>query len=804
MAQPLSRAQLASQHTDTAWVDKLRNLFDIVTILRESIILKNYKISDALNSSIQLSGQGRKVRDFLVTKRDVPPKEANLLTFLALVHVDPLVDIDKIDLNALISAISEDVKSGALLYPLIYGRDLYDRAAELFPDERRYLKHEDTIKLLENQPRGVFQAGRFILGPLGILTVPIERALPPSTSIPLQHCPDHSCRLVHNVQLTTSIDAPINKHRPSLNEALDEISKEPSDWRGFLLDVDEATGNPFDESVMPPIVHTLGECLDDDELRTFFASVLDRTQGRVRAVVETQCQLRGRSEQIAEHLDRAEILQLLLTENDESMQDLIDGSVREGIIHIPEGEVRRPKINRRRAFGTWGYTGQLGPHGYRAVGDVNGLPLLRLAQLCRELFDGSDPHELDALAWILRRASGATPVAKLEEFLRTETPHSVVRTLVLARKKNADFFCRMLRIPAGLPDEVFVEAVMWKLGFPSPPLPDKREDYWREHSALERVSTTAAVNLSLNAGVIRSTAANYFVELEHYLSDSLTFTTWSLLNDHYLSSQPFVFRVNESQIFSQGVLGKLLDPSTNIPFTDKPTLFDLVKGFQTLAAHLEDIRSHPDKYVRSAEQFPKYAHKTRLQGFPFEHTIPFLDLTAESQLSIVTVLKEVSSDLNDSGIMTVRNDLLHANREQPAPKSLIDSLNDSRQALEKLEGIGCVRSTYRLVSHEVDSWGRANTRLQSVNGREISFSSPSYFQWVSLPALGSKQYLVHGAVFAPPNYMLRFRRGFDSNYEEYWREFPKRRERGNISFGGTSEGMSTPLETGAHVGSRAD
>lgn len=805
MQEPLTRAQLADKYKEPLWLERLIRLLEIVALLRNCIIEKNYKISDELNAAVVLSDAGKKVRDHMVTKESVPPKEANLLTLLASVHVEPLVDIDRLDLEKLATAVSKEVASGALKYPLIFGRRLYDKAADLFPEERRYLRHEDTLKLLRDEPQGVFQSGHYIVGPYGLITTPHERPLTPTTLIPLQHCSDHSCRALHSVQLTTSIDAAVNRHRPALNKVLDEISEDPSEWSGFLSDVYEQLDNQFDEKAMPPVIHVLGDCLDDDELRRLFASALDSTAGRLRKHAGS-CGLRGNADFIASSIDRAQMLQLLLTEQDTVVIDLLDASVREEHIKIPQGEVRRPRVSGQVSYGMWGYSGQVGPNGFRAVGDVPGLPLLRLAQMCRHLFDIHRPDEMDALAWALRNVEGATPTDRLEEFLRTESPREIIRTLVLTRRENVESFCAELRIPRDMTDELLVDTIMWKLGFSPPVVPDKRDDYWAEHTALERVSTTAAVNLSLNPSVIRSTAANYFVELEHYLSDSLMFTTWALLNDHYANDQQFVFRENLVTSFSRRALAdaaKKRDGDIQT-FTEKPTLSDLVQGFADLASHLGDMRGAESKFVRDSRSYPKFWKHTSLQGFPFLHTFPYLDLTPESQVKIADTLSEVAATLNNSGIMTVRNMLMHANREQPKPQQLISSLETARQALEKLEGIGCVRSTYSVSSHEKDSWSRGTTSLRSSSGREIAFTSPSFYQWVNLPGLLHDQYLVHGAVFAAPNAMLRFRRGCDSRYEDYWLSYPKRRERGNSALSGPAEGLSTPVQTGSFVGSRAD
>ncbi len=82
-------------------------------------------------------------------------------------------------------------------------------------------------------------------------------------------------------RLTTSYDASINKTRAALYKVLDQVSKDPADWNGFVLDFTEGDYNPYaidDGSTLPFL---LGDGFSDRELRVLVAYVNERTEGRL-------------------------------------------------------------------------------------------------------------------------------------------------------------------------------------------------------------------------------------------------------------------------------------------------------------------------------------------------------------------------------------------------------------------------------------------------------------------------------------------------------------------------------------------
>lgn len=797
----LNRTELATKYPDEQWRQKLLDLLSLVAILRGCIIDNSYRPSEELNAAILLSEVGTRVRTQLTLKEKVNAKDANVLALLGLVHVEPLVDVERIDLDQLADAISGEIVAGELRFPLIFGRALYDQAAELFHEERDYLNHEDTLRLLDGMPQGVFQAGRYLIGPYGIRKRDFERHLNPTTSVPLQHCADYACGLVHRVQLTTSIEAGVNKDRPALNKLLDQISDDPSEWNAFVADFTESRTNGYAVEGHETICFLIGDAFSDLELRKLIDQAA-KVRGADLHEATKSLGLKDTGKDDLELLNRPQLLQVLFMLPDESLAVILDSAVRESVISIPGDEVRRPRTNASLRSGAWNLRSQISRLGTRSLSVETSLPLLRLSTLARSLFDVNSPDEIEELAWILRGTAGNTPRERLEEFLRTSEPIQVIETLVLARRVNANTVCSELGIPIDQDNQSLRDSILWKLGFPLPRSSDLRDKYWLLHHSLESLAKTASVELTRTAEGLRAASSDYFVCLEQFLFDSLSFATWALLEDHYSSNDPFVFFETQAREFTISTLNATAnEDGDKYQLSNEPVLSSIVEGYIRLSKLLGSLRDNSEMHRRDQEEFPKFSNLTSLQQFPFQHIHPFLDLLPESQVKLKEALAEIGSELKNSGIMTARNGLHHAKTRVPTVAEVEEALQKARAALDRLESVGCVRGTYSIASTHINAWGGATTTLTS-NGRSISFSTPSTFAWNKLPSLDRPVYLMQGAVFAPPNEMLRFLEGFESEYRNYWRNYPRRPQPGNREVSNQSQSAAVPVETGSYAASR--
>lgn len=804
-AAPLTKAQLVEAYPPDLFADKLLDGLAVVSLLRSSILRRNYTIPDKLNNAIVLSAAGTRVRDEMVKREDVPPKEAKLLTFLAMIHLEPLVDLEKSDFKLAHDTISDEIVKKHLLYPHIYGRELYSRAAELFRDEREYLRHEDTLSLLESTPVGVYHVRDLLIGPFGLIRTEFARGIEPRTLVPLQHCSDPSCRRVHRVQLTTSIEAPINKHRPALHKVLDAISRESSDWNGYVADLQREVVNEFEDVGLDAIPYLIGDALDDEEVRTLFRYALDNTSGALRGVCESHG-LRGSANEICRDLTRAQILQLLMTSDDATLARLLDEVVISGEIEIPPGETRRLRVNAAETVTAWHLRPELSALGYRSIARGADHPNRRLGAVIHDLYDLSAPSEEASLAWLLRDVGPGSAAARLDRSIRSLEPASIVRRLVFARQENLAAICRHLGVAEGQDDEFVVSQVLWKLGFPIVAANSVAADYWKAHKAFERTSRIANGGEDEHTSQLRSAAADYAVALERYMGHAISYATWALLRDHYGDLQPFVFRESAARSFSAQRLSEAAarEGYEGFEASAKHTIATLTAAFGLLARELDHVASHAADMRRDKSGYPRFAGRTRMQLFPFGHIVPYLDLDSESQINLKALLLETTSRVASSKIAEARNSLLHANRTPVRPTIIADALDEVQRAFGRLEDAGLVPRAYEFVRFEFERWGRGVSVLATESGEEFRLHEPNQFEWLGMPGERANQFIVRGATLADGAQALRFRQGFDSRYEDYWCKFPIRAERGTNVGADRSGSLSSTLETGTHVSSRAD
>ena len=216
--------QLKVEYPDADWRERFTQICDLMEVLGDCTISDKYAISDALNDAVALTPAGVTVRDRLARKEGVPVKEAKLMCALSIGHADLFIDVAKTDPTKLAEAVHREIADGRIIFPFIFGRDLYDQYAEIFDDEKDSLTNEETLNLLESLPRGVFQYGRYTVGPYGLQASSTARTLPASRRVPADHCSRALCRMLHPVLLATSHTAPVNRDREKLDNMLEARS----------------------------------------------------------------------------------------------------------------------------------------------------------------------------------------------------------------------------------------------------------------------------------------------------------------------------------------------------------------------------------------------------------------------------------------------------------------------------------------------------------------------------------------------------------------------------------------------------
>lgn len=769
--------QLDADYPDSRWRARLGEIADLIEVLADCVIFDGYTIPDDLNAAIRLSPAGIALRDKLVRKEDVPAKEATLLCALTLGHDELFIDVDGIDIPTLERAIHDQVHERRIEFPLIFGRELYDRYAETYDDERDSLNSTETKELLRDLPVGVFQYGQYTTGPFGLRKAPTSRTIRCSRRVPAFHCSDPVCRHVHSVRLETSRQAPINKLRPTVEEFLKKLPGEPDDWWGFVAQLGGRDTARFGDHRSATLIPPIGDSLADDELALLVATTFNSPGPNLREAVADFIEIRD-ARTAVEHLNRAELLQIILFAREDVVARALDTLVRRNEISVPDGEVRRPVVVDHSRSGAFDLGPELGSLGVRFVSSQPGFPLLRLRRLLDKLYVRDVETDVEELEWQLRGIDVDDLDERLDEFYRSSSPRRIIERLALARKTNLIAACEEVGLedPAGLADSELVDTLMWKFGFPIVPNDDPHNEFWRRHDdlwALVQSSDPSGHGRFLDA------AAPYFSQLEGLLLESLAFSAWALVNDHTASRSSFTYDDATDRASGLALMDSISSsPAGTASYSgDKVDLGNLVGGFAALANHLSQCRDAAETYTRPPVEMPAYEGKTDLKKFALRSTVPFLDLTPPSQDRLVEGLRAITKLLTGAHVPAVRNDYAHYRRSAPEMTRLEGALEAIRQAVTRIETLGLACLVYAPRGVHYDEWGRSVHEFIGPRRYEHRFVRPTRFDWMGLPSVYNPAIIVRSAAIGEPTEVLRFERRFESPFASMWVDFPNRRRK---------------------------
>ncbi|MEI5522471.1 hypothetical protein WB401_15715 [Streptomyces brasiliscabiei] len=796
-----SKDELLAEYSDSDIRDKILRLTALSEILTHCVVPYNYKVPGYLHEAVELTGYGEeKLQQFL--RKRIPYAEGRLICLLEFAWIEPIIDPAKMDLHKLQEAISRQIRERDILLPFRFGRMLYDRAFETLTlsDEADSIGLPETLSLLDGTPQGVFQEGNYVTGPYGILSSKQSRYYSPSRTVPLHHCSNPSCSAIHGVTLATNREASINKHRGEAAKVLRKESEVPSAWGSFVNQLFTDVMKPARDNAADGLIPLLGDALTEAEIRLLVIWLLDNSRGELRSTF-TQLGMSGRAEQMATGLDRARMMQLCFTLDDEILIQGLDILVRTQAINVPLGEIRRARVNGGSRFGTLRLTAEIGPKGARIMSSRMNLAPLRLRRLIEHMYRMDSVDDRDELDWQLRSENGETLEARLDSYLTRHSPEEVARSLILARKSNAITACTVLGLPDNSPaDPELISVILWKLGFPASHPHDPNASFWRLHGEMEEMVRAGTTGPTLpSEEEFRGVAANYFVEIENMLDDSLAFTIWALTNDHFTDVKPFVYSPVDRRVASYNWLQQAVRRSrdSSLEYGEKNTLYALCRGFERLAKELKHISSERHLWERPRDDEPEWASQQELVKFPFRHLIPYLDLTDASRELIVNQLQEISRVLVSNNISDARNSWMHGGRSTAEFDEVRTSLTAIGRAVQMIEDCGFIRMNFTVTSRQIDSYDRSITRFTRARGFSFEFNRPSRYDWLGLPTLKTPIHVMPAACFSAPAHFLRFRSETRSPFSEMWMDYPRRHARSQRA----SRAMEDTTDAWSHLGS---
>ncbi|MBV6684746.1 hypothetical protein KV679_13580 [Bacillus sp. JRC01] len=761
--------------------DSLRTINGIVKFLKESILNNNYKPSSLYGDAICLSTEGEEILKKLITEGTADIEIKTELKLAVLLSSVRNININHTDVDKLFKAIHEEIKNGRLLFPYVFGRELYDKFYYLYDHPNR-LNHNDTLRLLNDSQNGVFQVDNLISGPFGLLKSQENRNFSPLRTIPIYHCSDTACQNLHQTELSTSSSI-ISNYLNKVQEIQRDIPKRNSIPKLVPL----RQRNVFDDSNLDELIVLIGT-FPVEELRVLLAYLIDRNK-RIRSHFPTDRVFiqfwQGDGEKIASNLKHAQCLQLIFLCKDIEIVEALEKVIYENKIKIPTTEVRSPHFT-KKANRVFKITTECSKYGVRCI--INGYKetntaLIRLKNLITMLY--SESNNLERLNWKLRNVNGENFVEKIEKYLLSEDPKNILMNLIF---DNPDYVVKTFQylkygdfeFPfSPLKEEFVVNKILWKLGFNSMAFPEYLNVFWKRHNQFLKTINVNDIVSEEDKEIIRSAGVNYFVSLEEILDYSLSFITWSLLADHFLDTN-FVFNLDSARSF---MVDKINSYNYSISDSEqlvldgegKNTLYPLIKGFTVLSEICEKYLDEKENYKRPTSEYPYYHMKTDIYQFPFEYKIALLNLNESEVRRVISFLKEITITLEANNISNVRNRIKH-NRpinEFPNAEELMNTCEVIDQLIKSMENLGVIPHLYMYAGTEIDQFGRGGTKYKNYQNVPLQLNNNSQYIRCGLPEYNIPQIIIPNIHIKNSIDKLRFYYQERTLYSVFWENYPK-------------------------------
>ncbi|MGG2057217.1 hypothetical protein ABFY48_23155 [Lysinibacillus pakistanensis] len=758
---------------ETEYQNKLSELLIIRDFFTKSFISPDYSSSQIIGEAIELTSLGEEIALSYLNNEDYTMSEYKLNILDAFYFNDYLIDIEKTDIQSLRDALSNDVIKGNIKFPWIFERTLYDKFFENFNIRPNKLDQEQTNKLLDDTPIGVFQYGKNVVGPFGFLDSEETRTLPVIKSAPLWHCDNLSCNQLHFVNLTSSY----NKSKfKDLSNFLD-IKGLPEDLEESLKKY--TADNLILEHDLSNLPFTIINAFSLSELRILLKELINRfSYFRSKRSVSSEInrKISGSAEQISAQLTLAECFQLILLFKNIDIIATLEDLIFNKEIKVPITEIRNSYFG-YEIGGSLNLKCEVSNLGVRFISKNKGLPSLRLKYLIMEIYN--DKEELD---WKLRLVEGIDTNDKFEKLLMNENPKQIVKDFLLDSPKHIKFTFDYLLIKEfyipkdDTEEENLVDKLLWKLGFNINIFPDSLQKYWNRLESLTKESNLMHSYNEVDKERIRSAAVNLFVSLEEILDASLSYITWILLSDHYGETK-FKYNLIQARIFmSEQLSHKKVTNNGPIIFdrSGKNTLYPLIMGFEILADFCNELLNTRDNYKRSEKDIPSYIKCTNLFVFPFNHTKLVVDLSNEIYINLDTLLRKIKALLEQNNVANIRNRIEHKREDFPDKTEIIKACNALNELGNILEEHGIYPIVYQFNQTIIDSFGRGYSSYINYKGENINISTSSQYSLANIPKLIDKLVIIKAIKLKNSKDYLRFVYTETSEFTKMYEGYPRR------------------------------
>lgn len=742
--------------------DAQLEFYGIRALLEACIVKDTYAVPRSLVDPIILSDSGAGLLgEFHEFRSRMPSAEGKLAVALQFGWRDELFVSPSTDLAGLRIALGDEIRSGRILFPFVFGREAHDVLSTSFSSRAR-LQHTQSLEVLRATSPGVFQAGHSVVGPFGCVESLVARQMimrPPA--IPAYRCPDPLCTRVHNVVLTTG-DSKIVKARRDLEKLLARRDYEgfPRRPRRFAEAYVAYTGGGLFEDPSS-LIELLADTLSLVELQRVLSRVLRqhfRDQDARMRFLRSFGVVVQNPDDYCRSLNLAQCIQMLLYFSLQAVSGAVADAVADGRIEdLGDLTVRRPRIRRFDS----GIPGQaeLGRHGvrYRSAD----APATQLAELLRALI--GDAYATEDLAFVLGLPSDSQVTECVGNVYGDWDAVRVVDEIVMTNRHALAAALRHFGLDSMATASRHEQRarLLWQLGI------DEGAGTAADSVATAVGRMQSLVEEQADLSRLRTEAAVLFPDLETMLLGALQFGTWALMNDHASATAPFTF----TEADGAKALSLLPDDSevgARLRGGGKPGLVDLLAGFGLLGRALSESATRLDELERAPSEYPAVCRQGR-RPYAFPSRLPFLNLSVDSREAILALLADVAR-LGTEGVSDLRNRLLHGNSELPEHAEIARRINVLAECVRKIRLSGLYPTVSRRTRTVRNELGRGIAVYATVGG-DVEVPVGYWPVTRGLPRDANEVLLLVVAandLWGP----LRFRRGSEHGSDPYWDGWP--------------------------------
>ncbi|WP_020618092.1 hypothetical protein [Paenibacillus daejeonensis] len=762
----------------------IRGLLPLFNLLSNCILEEGYR-PPSISKHVALTDYGEKWKNIILKEfRDVTIDEICFAFLILCFHKDALINAKRTNLPKILEILEMDISERKIIFPWIYGMDLYLKFNTKFHSDNEELNYTETNLLLDNTPAGVFQVNNLVVGPFGFLESLENRIHHSSLYAPLSYCSDPTCNSLHVVTFKSGNNI--------VRNLVDFLQEKMKDYEGpqnedLVLQIETKRDliDWHEDFHLEDIIWLLANAFTDDELRILLNELFTKHSKSIRRLLpmteKYKDKWRMASEEIVEGLMKNECLQIILLLTDEEIVESLENLIQNGGINIPITETR-DSFPRRGPYGWLKMTLECSHLGIRSMPTIHGqaIGFTRLRNLIEELY----AEERSKLEWKLRHSKGTTFLEKLNKYLLDKDPKVIVNELLLDTREHIQGCFAYLKygyffFPENeLEDERIIKKILWKLGFNQESFPLTQSTFWERYSKFKSVVTEITSRDEDDKEIIRSEAVNFFVSLEEILENSLSFVSWMLLSDHFIETR-FSYNFDKGLDFLAKTLNGRPFGANEVLTLDqngKNTLFPLITGFGILANMCEEHITKSDDYKRNEEQMPHFNESTNLVNFPFKHKLLLLDVSVTEVTNIISILKKVTRNLEMNQVSNIRNRIKHKHNGSNFPS--IEELENCCKAIETtvrtLEDQGLYPSVVNYRGEMSDQYHRNTIKYVDYKGTEINVIDSAQLTPFGMPEYEPILILVPAIKINSTTENLRFRVKETSKYLEMWKGHPQK------------------------------